>query len=196
MLTKQEADRMMKIKGEVRGESLKADLDFVIEKKGKEGLKKIESKMEELGYPLKYKDLKPMGFYPIGLSGITLPIIKETFNFAGKDLEKWGRSVVKFSILMKIFMKYFTSLDLIAKQIPSIWQKHYTIGSLEMVNFSKKDRYVVLKLKDFKISPLHCNIYKGYFSKVTEMVVKHLTICKETKCMFKGDPYHEFLLTW
>jgi len=196
MLTKKEAEKLMKIEGEVRGVALKVDLDFVLEKKGKEGLKKVEDKMAEIGYPLKYKEIRPMDFYPMGLSAIFLLAIKEIFNFDKKDLEEWGRSVVKFSIFTKIFMKYFGSLKLIAEQVPKIWQKHYTIGDLEMFEFSEEKRYVILKLKNFYISPIHCGIYTGYFAKTTEMVVKSPVTCKETKCMFQGDEYHEYLLTW
>ena len=196
MLTKQEAENLMEIRGEVRGMTFKGDLDFVLEDKGKEGLKKVEAKMAELGFPLKYKEIRPMDFYPMGLSPISLLTIKEVFNFNKKDLERWGASVVKFSLFMKIFMKYFGSLKLIAGQISMIWRKHYTIGELEMPEFSEEKRYAILRLRDFKIHPTYCSIYIGYFSKTAEMVVKSPVTCQETKCMFQGDKYHEFLLTW
>jgi len=196
MLTKKEAENLMKIKGEARGMTFKVDYEFIIEYKGEQGLKKVEAKMEELGFPLKYKEIRPMDFYPIGLSAIFLLAIKETFNFDEKDLEKWGRSVIKFSLIMKIFMNYFGSLKLVAQQIPNIWRKHYTVGNLEMPEFSEEKRYAILRLRNFHISPIHCSIYRGYFAKTTEMVIKAPVICKETKCMFKGDKYHEFLLKW
>ena len=196
MLNKQKVDRLMKSRGESRGMNIKIDLDFVIEKKGKQGLKKIEAKMKELGYPLEYKKIRAMDFYPIGLEVVILLTIEEIFNFDEEKLKEMGTSVVKFSLLMKIFLKYLGSLKLIAKQIPGIWKEHYTIGSLEMLDFSDKKRYVVLREKNFNINHIYCKIHKGYFVKVAEMVVKKPVSCKETKCMFKGDPYHEFLLTW
>jgi len=196
MLTKKEAEKLMKIEGEARGVAIRDDLNFVLEYKGKEALKKVEDKMAELGYPLKHKEIKPMDFYPIGLSIASVLIIKELFNFKEEDFKKWGASVVKFSIFMKIFMKYFGSFKLIAEQIPSMWRRHYTIGSLEMPKFSKEKRYVILRLRDYKIISSQCSVFKGYFSKVCEMVIKSSVTCKETKCMFKGDKYHEFLLTW
>lgn len=196
MLTKREAENLMKIKGEVRGMALKVDLDFVLEKKGEQGLKRVEAKMAELDFPLKHKEIAPMDFYPMGLGALSLLAIKEVFNFDEKDLERWGAAVVKFSLIMKIFMKYFGSLKLIAQQVPKIWQKHYTIGALEMPDFSEEKRYVILRVRNFQIHPIYCLIHKGYFTKVAEMVVKASATCKETKCVFKGDKYHEFLLTW
>lgn len=196
MLTKKEAENLMKIKGEVRGMTFKVDYEFILEEKGEEGLKKVEDRMAVLGYPLKYQEIKTMDFYPIGLSAIFLIVIKEVFNFNEQDLERWGRSVVKFSLIMKIFMKYFVSLELIAKQIPTIFRKHYTIGELKMPEYSEEKKYVILKLRNFQLTPIHCSIYKGYFAKTAEMVVKTPVTCKERKCMFRGDEYHEFLLTW
>lgn len=196
MLTKKQIEDFKKLEGDVRGMAIKVDLDFVFEEKGKEGIQKVEKALARAGFPIEYKKIKPMEFYPISLSAVLLTTIKETFNFNEKDLERWGASVVKFSMLMKIFMKYFASLDLVTKQIPNIWRKHYTIGELEVFDYSEKKKFVILRLKNFKVHPVHCHIYKGYFSKTTEMIVKKKIKCEETKCMFKGDPYHEFLLTW
>lgn len=196
MLTKEKVKKLMKLKGSVRGMALKVDLDFVREKKGENGLRKVEARMKELGHPLEYDKILPMQFYPMGLSVISLLVIEEVFNFSEKELKEWGESVVKFSILMKILMKYFGSLNLVAKQIPGVWRRHYTIGDLEMPDFSEESKYVILRLKNFKIDPIYCSIYLGYFSKTASMVLKNKINVKETKCMFKGDPYHEFLLTW
>jgi len=149
-----------------------------------------------LGFPLEYKEIKTMSFSPVGLSVIFVTTIKEIFNFDKEDFKKWGVSVVKFSLIMKIFMKYFVSLKLISGQVSKIWREHYTIGDLEMSEYSEEERYAILRLKNFRLSNIYCNIYEGYFAKTAEMVVKAPVTCKETKCMFKGDEYHEFLLTW
>ncbi|KPJ55177.1 hypothetical protein AMJ47_01530 [Parcubacteria bacterium DG_72] len=197
MLTKKEAKRLVReTKGEARGVALKDDLDYILEIKGEEGLERVEQRMAELGYPLRKKDIKPMSFYPMGLANLFLLVIKEVFNFTEKDLEDWGASIVKFSLFTKIFLRYFGSLALIAKEAPKIWRDHYTIGDLEMPEYSEKKKYVILRLKNFKMDPIHCSILTGMFSKISQMVVKHPATCKETKCMAKGDSYHELLITW
>lgn len=196
MLTKERVEQLMDVEGEARGVALKDDLDFVLEEKGEQGLKKVEAKMKELGYPLKYKEIRSMDFYPMGLANLLLLVIQEAFNFNEQDLERWGGAIVKFSIFTKIFLKYFGSLKLIAREAPKIWVKHYTIGELEMPDFSEEKKYVILRIKNFKTHPIHCPLLKGMFSKITQMVVKSPASCKETKCMFKGDEFHELLLTW
>jgi len=197
MLTKQEAKKIVEqTKGEARGVSLRDDLDFILDIKGEQGLKRVEDRMAELGYPLKRKDVNVMSFYPMGLADLYLLVIQEIFNFNKKELEKWGASIVKFSIFTKVFMKYFGSLQLMAAQTPRAWKKHYTAGDLEMPEYSREKRYVILRLSNFKFHPIHCPLLTGMFLKISQMVIKQPTKCKETKCMFRGDPYHEFLITW
>jgi hypothetical protein len=99
-----------------------------------------------------------------------------------------GASVVKFSLFMKIFMKYLGSLNLIANEVPKIWKEHYTIGKLIMPDFSEEKRYAIIREENFKIHPIYCDIHKGYFLKVAQMIVNFPVTSQETKCMFKGDP--------
>ena len=196
MLTKQEADKLMEMEGKARGVEAKEDFEFVLQEKGEKGLKKVENRMAELGFPLKYKELKVMLWHPIGLGVLLRFVIKEVFNFNEEDIYKWGRANVTSSIFAKIFMKYFGSLDLIAKQVPVMWRRYHTLGNLEMPEFSKKSKYAILRLKNFKGNPIHCIILNGYFSKISEMVVRFPVKCKETKCVLRGDEYHEYSLTW
>ena len=150
MLTKREAEKLMKTKGKVRGLLFKIDRDFILEEKGEEGVKKVETKMVELGFPVDYKNIIRMDFYPIGLIIISRLISKDLFNFNDDDLRKWGSAIVKFSLLIKIFMNYFSSLNLIAKQVSAIWQRHYSIGDLEMPEYNEKERHGKLKLRNRK----------------------------------------------
>lgn len=196
MLTKKEAEKLIKIKGESRGVNLKIDFEYVLEQKGEKALKKLEESMALVGFPLRHKEINQMDFYPIGVEVITILNIKDILKLEEQGLEKMGADVVKFSIFMKILMKYFGYLKLVAKEVPKIWRNHYTVGSLQMTDFSEKDRFAILKQKDFKIHPVYCLIHKGYFLKTSQMVVGSIGTCKETKCIFKGDPYNEFLLRW
>jgi len=194
MLTQKEADKLMKIKGESRGVNIKIDLDYFLEQAGEKTLKRLENKIAELGYPLKRKNIQLMDFYPIGLETIIIICIKDILHLDENGLEKMGESVVKFSIFIKILMKYFGSLEMIAKEIPNTWKEHYTIGSLKMEEFD--DNHAVLIQENFKIHPVYCFIHKGYFKKVAQMVQKTEINSEETKCVFKGNKYSEFLLTW
>lgn len=56
IISREIAKELMGIEGKVRGAVFKADVDFITKEKGREGLKKIEERMESLGYIFKYDE--------------------------------------------------------------------------------------------------------------------------------------------
>ena len=194
-LTKELAENLMKIKGEVRGIVFRTDAQYVLKTKGKEGLKKVEEELERIGYPIDYEKINTMAFYPIGQRAISLLAIQKVFALSEKDIREMGVRAPKISLIIKLFMRYFLSIEETVKQVPKMWGKHYTIGKLKAAAYEKQ-RYIVLKLEDFVIHPILCSYLTGYFSTVVQMVVKAKVLAKETKCPFKGDKYHEFLFKW
>jgi hypothetical protein len=194
-LTKELAKKLMEIKGEARGVVFKTDADFVLEQKGKEGLSRVEKKFKEVSYPIEYGKIKPMDFYPIGLRAISLLAIKEVFNFSNEDIKKMGIEAPKISFIIKLFTRYFFSLDKLAQKSDDLWQRHYTAGQLSAA-VNEKEGYVILRVQDLIIHPVFCSYLEGYFLTILHMVVKKTVISEERKCTFKGDEYHEFLLKW
>lgn len=195
-ITKELVQKLMETKGECRGENIRVDWEYILNREGQKGLEEIEKKMEEVGYPLKYKDIKPMDYYPIGLDAISMLVIKEVFKFDDKDVEEMGASAMKFSMLIKVFFRYFGSLQMIASEIPRMWPKHYTLGILEMPDFSNEKKYIIVKLKNFHVHPIFCTAFKGSYRKVAELIVNSPAIIEETKCSFRGDEYEEYYVRW
>lgn len=195
IITKEIAQKLIKIKGEVRGYSPRAYGEVIFETEGEKGLKKLEDKMAELGFPTKYKKISSMRFYPIGLELITLLAIKDVFDYDDKKFQEIGKAQPKFSLIIKTFMS-FVSIKAVAQQASGIWKRYYTIGDLEAAEIDEEKGYLILRLKNFHLHPLHCHILSGYFTAVANMATrKHIT-SKETKCSFRGDDCHEFLLKW
>ena len=64
-LTKEKAKELMKVAGETRGISIKGDLEYIIYREGKESLAKLEERSAELGFPIKYEELRES----LGLEG-------------------------------------------------------------------------------------------------------------------------------
>jgi len=196
IISKKEVDELMKIKGEARGISIKGEAEFILKEKGEEGLKKLEDTMAKIGCPIKYSELKSLSFYPLKYEAITTLVLKEVFNFKEEDFRKVGAFEAKLSLIIKMFLQYFFSLGLMAKKAPIIWKRYYTVGNLTVPEFNKKEKYAILRLENFKLHSSHCRTLEGFFATLVQMVVKDSVTCKETKCTFKGDEYHEFLLKW
>lgn len=197
-LTKEIAKKLMEIKGETRGVTLNIDREYILKEKGEEGLKKLEEELEKLGYPIKYKKIETLAFYPVGLRAISLLAIKKVFNFDDEKIEEMGFFATKKSLIIKLFIRYFLSLQRVFfKESPKMWRKHYTIGELAPVELNEEKKYAILRLKDFNLHPVYCHYLEGYISGLIQLMVKNpKIICEETKCTFKGDEYHEYLIKW
>jgi hypothetical protein len=194
---KKEAERLMKIEGNIKGAALKTHALYIRKRIGKKGVKLIEEKLKELGYPFEFEKIKPFDWYPEGLNVLILLVIKELFNFTDKDIFEMGNNTPKTSFLAKLFMKYFVSMDKILEEAPHYWRKYFDFGELEIKEYNKKEKYVVFRVKDYKFHPLKCIFHAGYFLRVAQFVLESKKISiKERKCFFKGDPFHEYEIKW
>jgi len=195
IISKEEFDELMRVKGETIGIAIREHKEFIFNKEGKEGLRKVEDAISSLGYP-EYKKIKPRKFYPVGLYALTLIAAKRIFNWDDEEFEKMGRLNAKLSFILRILMRFLVSLDVAAGKVPLMWKRYYTVGNLRTMEYDKERRYVILRLEDFILHSLHCKLQKGYYSTILQIIVKNTVTCEETKCVHNGDEYHEFLLKW
>jgi hypothetical protein len=197
-LAKEIVKKLMEIKGEAKGVTFKTDAEYILKEKGEEGLKRLEAELESLGCPIKYQEIKTMAFYPVGLRAISLLAIKKIFNYDDKKIEEMGFLATKRSLIVKVFARYFLSLQRVfSKEAPLLWKQHYSIGELIPVELNEEKKYAILRIKDFNVHPVLCRYLGGYFCGIIQLIVKSSQIdFEETKCTFRGDEYHEYLLKW
>ncbi len=194
---KEEADRLMKQKGNIRGAVLKTHAVYIRHREGEEGVKKVEEKLKELGYSLKFKEIKLMGWYPDGLRVLAMLCAKKLFNWTEKDIFEMGNTAPKYSFIVSLFMKYFLSVKDSYEASPGYWRKHFDFGELEAPEFNEKEKYLVVRLKGYKSHPLECVYQRGYFLRIAQYVIKSKKITiEETKCPFRGDRFHEHIIRW
>jgi hypothetical protein len=149
-----------------------------------------------LGYPLEHETIKVMDFYPVGLWGLYLLVIKRLFYYQNEQIQEIGKSNAKLSLLIRLFMKYFFSPEKVIKKVPEMWQKYYSIGSLSVTDYNEEERRAVLRITNFSLHPVWCQDIIGFFSSMVQMIVGDEAQCQETKCTHRGDKYHEFVVTW
>ncbi len=196
IISKEEIDKFKNIKGEIRGMGMRTYVDFVLKREGKSGVEKLEEVVKEFDYPVKLQKIKILGFYPLGLLGVLLVSIKRLFKYSDKEFQEMGEFHVKSSLLIRVFAKYFFSLEKVLSEIPRMWKEHLTVGRMKVVKYDKEKKEIVIRLEEYYFHPLHCEILKGFFLGAFQMALKTRGICEETKCIYKGDEYHEFLLKW
>ncbi|MDI6602506.1 MAG: hypothetical protein QME57_00075 [Patescibacteria group bacterium] len=194
-ITKEEIEKLMKIPGEIRGDALMVLLNTIKEKEGEKEAELFKKKMGELGFS--FDKIDYLKWCPVGFLAISLLIMKEIFNWDEKDFFELGNLSFKMGFIPRILSKYFASVSRILKEAPKIWAKFHTSGKLELYQLNEKKKFTILRLKEYKIHPLVCNVNRGAFLRIAQYVIKSKKITiEETKCMFKGDPYHEFLIRW
>ena len=136
IISKEELDELMKIKGEVRGISLKNYGKFILKEKGKEGLEKIEEVMADAGCPIKYKKIKVMDFYPLWQNVATFMAIKRCFNFDEKKFQEMGKFCFKSPTLIRLLTKYWLSFEKAVKSVPKMWGTYFTVGNLKATDYN------------------------------------------------------------
>jgi hypothetical protein len=196
-LKKEALDKLLEIEGKVRGIVFYTDGQYVLQKEGEEGLKKLESVVKNFGYEINYRFPDKVSWYPIGLRAISLLLIKDTFGWDDEEIKNMGYSAPNFSFLIKLYMKFFVSLKKIVDQAPKLWEEHYKVGKLSAPVFDEENKKLVLRLTDFKVHPILCTYLSGYFLKVASLGIKSKKhYSREIKCSFKGDPYDDIEITW
>jgi predicted hydrocarbon binding protein len=196
-VTKEEADKLMKIPGNVKGAVILADLEYIKRKGGEEAIEKIEKRLKELGYPFSLERIKPMNFYPEALSVLVILLAKEVLNLDKEGIFEMGKAAPKLSLFIKLLTRFFISIKRCLEEAPRYWQRHFDFGSLEAKEFNEKEQYAIIRIKGYKFHPLMCYYHKGYFLEIAQLALgKRLVKIEETKCVFKGDPYHEYRITW
>lgn len=198
-IAKEEIKKLLEIPGEVRGQVFLTDFRYIQDKFGEQGTSALRKKLKEWGTPINFEEVKATAWFPIGLRVISLLAIKEVFNWSEKDIFNLGNAAPKYSFIVRMLLKYFLSPQKTFQESPKYWEKHYTIGKLEAYRFIEEKNEYTLRLKDFKVHPILCPYLRGYFVRMGQYVrpergAKITGV--ETKCVFKGDPFHEFVLRW
>lgn len=194
---KETINRLSKTNWQVRGSGLKAIVEY-IERKEKETIPKIEEKLAQYGYPIKLKELRSLKWYPIAFDAALLFAISEVLNWGEKEMKEMGRAEPKIAFLVKYLAKYLISPQRVYQTATIFWKKTFNFGKVETPELNEKEKYAILRVKNFNLHPLFCSYLKGYFETISKFVLRGAKKiwCQEAQCSFKGDSFHEFIIYW
>jgi hypothetical protein len=197
-LLKKEIDEMMKLKGNVKGVILKGHFDYIRDLKGEEGVKLVENRLEELGYPLEINKIDVIKWYPEAHSCLVIMVAAETFNWSKEDVFKMAYEAPKYSFIVKLLMQHFVKIEKTFHMVPRYWRQNFDFSEMETVGFNEKEKYGIIRIKNYhKYHPLICVYHQGYFQKIAEIMLGQSKVNVEhTKCLFEGNLYEEYKITW
>ena len=194
---KETIDRLKKLNARTRGDLLDVADDY-LKKTGREKfLDKIVVKTSDYGYSLIFKEIHAMQWYPVAIEVALLFSMIEILGWEERNIKEFAKSFVKLSFLERILAKYFITVEKTYHQASLIWRRHMDSGELETPEFNREKKYCVLRLKGLDLHPLYCIFLTGMFEGMAEFITgSKINHCRESKCVFKGEPYHEFIVSW
>jgi len=199
MLDKKELENVLKLEGDVRGAVFQTDAKYILEKKGEKGIELLEKEIfEKTGQPVRYgKEIVATNWYPLSWRVLSLLFIKDLFEWDDEEIVKMGLVAPKHSFIVKTLLRYFVSLEKTFAESSKYWREHYSVGELHSPEINTENKRLVIQLKNFKIHPILCSYFKGYFKAIASLVIRTNKMdIKEDKCAFKGDEYHQFVINW
>ena len=195
IVSKEEIQKIMNIDGKVRGVALYTDAEYVRRHEGEEALQRVEEETREMGCPIDYSGVKAMGWYPLGIRAVSLLAIKTTMNWSDEQIKEMGRSAPKYSIITKLMLRYFVSLETLVGKLETYWRKNYSQGSLTGVIGNNS---LSIYLRNFEIPALVYPYIEGYFSSVLNIVIgkgKEIKV-GEWKWLPEDDKCLEMMFMW
>ncbi len=182
--------------GKILGEIIRTHGEYIEQREGKEGLKRVEDKLKEFGVPIEFRKTKSSEWVNEGVNRLIMLLAKDLFGWTDDDIFNMGLYAPKVSFMTKLAMRYFVSMDTILGEAPKHWREHVSFGELEVAELDKEKGEAILRIKDYNTDPIECVYHAGYFKGVMELTVKAEMSIEETKCAHKGDDYHEYVVKW
>lgn len=197
MITRTEFGQILKLDGQVRGSALNTDAAYVESREGRAGLHRIEAAFQTMGYPLQYSKINSMGWYPVCLRVLSLRLIQDILMLDEAGLRAMGDGAPKFSFLVRVGMDLPAPPPAVANEIPGYWRRHYSVGELRASEMNLQARSLRLQLRDFRLHPVLCRYLEGYFGRLLQFGIADRQVgCRETKCVYDGDAWHEYEISW
>ena len=175
------AQRILAMKQKTRGMDLKKMADYVRKKEGAGGLRKVENFLEEIGYPMFYKEIQKVKVYTLGERLLYLFAIKKSLGWDDNKLEEMGYYVGKnliivkyFSHLFRINKKFFFTL------LPKVGERYMEGLKVVPIEGDTKNKYARFKIigleivgeEDLKeIEKMGLSYFSGFFRGWAQMIL-------------------------
>lgn len=187
-----------KQEGKVRGNAIKNDFKYLRDKEGKEALQKIEKALQDKDINISLATIKSMEWYPLNYQVEFLLQTKEVLGWKDKDIFDLGYHAPQYSLLFRIFLKYFASMEQALQNSNQYWGKHFTAGKISYKRSDPNKKEVIFYIENFQIHPILCIDIQGYLKFFVEFLSKANNIrIQEKHCPFKDKyNYHQFNIKW
>ncbi|MDD5750252.1 MAG: hypothetical protein PHU56_01185 [Candidatus Pacebacteria bacterium] len=199
VVSEQEIKKILRKKGKVRGAAFQSIGDFILKRKGPDGLARCEDQIKKWGVDFHLSEIAPLVWYPIAWGALFVLAAQDVFAWSETEIREMGGDGPKISAIVKLMFKLFPNVEQLAGQIPGFWRKNYTVGEIEVASLDKAKKVMILHLRDCAFHPSLCRYIEGFaettfrFSRPKNSFAQ----VKETRCSFNDNvPYEEYTVRW
>ncbi len=192
------ADAVMLIEGKVKGETILNNINYIKSQEGDDAVNIIFEEMKKVGYPLEFDKLKQHEWYKESYNVLINLIMKSALHWKDDDIFTSGRGAAKTSFFLRTLMRYLVSPTVLANNASKYWGKQLDFGRLNIIEVDEEKRKMIIGVEGYNKSSVSCIYQAGYFAELIGYSVKdteNLQI-EETKCIYGGDSFHEYTITW
>lgn len=193
----QSLDRIVRYNAKTKGDLLGVSAKYLEKIGKKESIPLIEKRMADFGYPFNLNNVSIMSWYPVEAEMALFFSLIEVLGWDEKNIKEFGKNFTKLSFLERIMARYFITTKKTYAEASNIWRRHMDTGHLETPEYNETGKYCILRLKGLDLHPLYCIFLAGMFETMATYITKaKKNSCVESKCIFKSEPYHEFIVRW
>lgn len=195
---KEVADNVMNIDGNIKGVAILNNIIYIKNKKGDEAVEIISKTLNEVGYPLDFKKINEYEPYKESYNVLINLIMKDVFKWNDDDIFNSGRGAAKISPILKSIIQYLLSPTLLINNANKYWQRQLDFGKINVIDCNEEDRRIIIGVEGYNKSSVSCIYQAGYFIETVGFAVKEKSNLEieETKCVYAGDEFHEYTITW
>ena len=195
---KKEVADLKDLKGHDRGAALKFLVDYINRKYGDNAADQVINELKKFGFQIPDADkLNNMSWIPVNIPPLFTLSAAKLFNWENKDVFELGKNMATLNFATRILVRYFISPEKTLTLAAKNWQKYIDIGQATITSYDKIKKEIIVKLEGYKTHPIICLHFQALFAQVIRTAIGCEKVnFRETKCMFSGDPYHEFVFNW
>ena len=181
----------------IRGAALNNDLAYIRQQEGEKRTNELIRKIrEERDSNFDPGKINGMSWYPLEWQEYLLLETKKQLQWQEKDIFQMGYHAPQYSILLKIFLRYFLGTESALRNSNRSWRQHYNIGRVSRHKIDKKKKQIFFKIEDFYVDPVLCPLLQGALSFFASMATGKEIKVKEAQCELKEKGYCEIVLVW
>lgn len=195
---KAELEKIKKDQGKQRKQYFDYYVNHINKRYGADGYEKVLRLLSENGFEIpELSDKRAFDWIASTYSSALMVGMAKAFNYKREDFIEMGKELVAFNTLSKWFIKFFVSPKKTIEFAVKNWHRNFSYGRLTLEKYDIQNKTVVLRLWDFDKHPISCDFTIGFFIKMSEIILyQKPKKVEETKCIYQGDEYHEFVIKW